>query len=93
MCGGQLVGRGVPSGHSGKRANEPSAVEGTVESTVPVKEGDLAYYVPWGNLAIFVEDGTGSYTGDLMRLGAVVTGLTALQRPGPLQVRIERMPD
>lgn len=66
---------------------------GNPESTVPVKEGDLAYYAPWGNLAIFVEDGTGNYTGDLMRLGAVETGLPALQRPGPLQVRIERMPD
>ncbi|SOE35349.1 hypothetical protein SAMN05216519_1330 [Delftia acidovorans] len=66
---------------------------GSAESTVPVKAGDLAYYAPWGNLAIFVEDGTGNYTGDLMRLGAVETGLPALQRPGPLQVRIERTPD
>lgn len=63
------------------------------ETTVPVKESDLAYYAPWGNLAILVEDGTGNYTGDLMRLGAVDTGLPALQRPGPLQVRIERMTD
>ncbi len=65
----------------------------SAESTVPVKAGDLAYYAPWGNLAIFVEDGTGNYTGDLMRLGAVETGLPALQRPGPLAVRIERVPD
>ncbi|ROR17919.1 cyclophilin-like protein [Comamonas sp. BIGb0124] len=60
------------------------------ESAVPVKAGDLAYYAPWGNLAIFVQDGPGNYTGDLMRLGAVNTGLPALQRPGPLPVRIER---
>ncbi|MBD9367984.1 hypothetical protein I5O09_08460 [Pseudomonas parafulva] len=66
---------------------------GAAESTVPVKQGDLAYYAPWGNLAIFVEDGTGNYTGDLMRLGAVETGLPALQRSGPLHVRIERAPD
>ncbi len=66
---------------------------GSAESTVPVKAGDLAYYAPWGNLAIFVEDGTGNYTGDLMRLGAVETGLPALQRPGPLHVTIERLPD
>jgi hypothetical protein len=66
---------------------------GNAETTVPLKAGDLAYYAPWGNLAIFVEAGTGNYTGDLMRLGAVETGLPALQRPGPLQVRIERMPD
>lgn len=67
--------------------------QGGAESTVPLKQGDLAYYAPWGNLAIFIEDGTGNYTGDLMRLGAVETGLPALQRPEPLQVRIERMPD
>ncbi|SEJ69405.1 hypothetical protein SAMN04244572_04927 [Azotobacter beijerinckii] len=65
--------------------------QGGAGSTVPMKEGDRAYYAPWGNLAIFVEDGTGNYTGDLMRLGAVDTGLPDLQRPGPLQVRIERM--
>ncbi|EYS97605.1 hypothetical protein CF68_07555 [Cupriavidus sp. SK-4] len=64
---------------------------GTAESTVPVRAGDLAYYAPWGNLAIFAEDGTGNYTGDLMRLGQVDTGLPALQRSGPLQVRIERV--
>lgn len=63
------------------------------ETTVAVKAGDLAYYAPWGNLAIFVEDGTGNYTGDLMRLGALETGLPALQRPGPLEVRIECMPE
>lgn len=66
---------------------------GVAASKVPVKQGDLAYYAPWGNLAIFVEDGIGNYTGDLMPLGAVETGLPALQRSGPLQVRIERMPD
>jgi hypothetical protein len=66
---------------------------GSAESTAPVKAGDLAYYSPWGNLAIFVADGTGNYTGDLMRLGAVETGLAALRRPGPLHVTIERLPD
>ena len=66
---------------------------GAAESTVPVKEGDLAYYAPWGNLAIFVEGGTGNYTDDLTRLGAVEMGLAALQRPGSLRVRIERLPD
>ncbi len=66
---------------------------GAPESTVPVKAGDLAYYAPWGNLAIFVEDDSGNYTVDLMRLGAVETGLVALQRSGPLRVRIERIFD
>jgi hypothetical protein len=67
--------------------------QGSAETTVSVKAGDLAYYAPWGNLAIFVEYGTGHYTGDLMRLGAVETGLPALQCRGPLQVRIERIPE
>jgi len=43
---------------------------GSAESSIPVKAGDLAYYAPWGNLATFVEDDTGNYTGDLMCLGA-----------------------
>jgi len=66
---------------------------GGAESSVPVKAGDLAYYAPWGNLAIFVEDGTGNYSGDLMRLGAVETGLSVLQASAPLQARIERIYD
>ncbi|WP_372380915.1 cyclophilin-like fold protein [Xanthomonas sp. NCPPB 1754] len=63
------------------------------QSSVPVRGGDLAYYAPWGNLAIFVENGTGNYTADLMRLGRVETGLAILQRPGPFEVRIERVAD
>ncbi|WP_349606061.1 cyclophilin-like fold protein [Cupriavidus sp. DF5525] len=60
---------------------------------MPVKAGDIAYYAPWGNLAIFVESGDANYSGGLVRLGRVETGLPALQRPGPLKVRIERLPD
>ena len=51
--------------------------------------GDITYYAPWGNLAIFVEGG--EYARGLVRLGRVETGLPALQRPGPLNVRIERV--
>ena len=51
--------------------------------------GDITYYAPWGNLAIFAEGGKSSSCG-LVRLGRVDTGLPALQRPGPLKVRIER---
>ena len=50
--------------------------------------GAITYYAPWGNLAIFIEDGKGSSRG-LARLGSVDTGLPALQRPGPPKVRIE----
>lgn len=66
---------------------------GNVEIAVPIEEGDLAYYAPWGNLAVFVEGGTGNYTGDLMRLGRVQSGLAILQRPGPFLVLIERVAD
>lgn len=55
------------------------------------KTGDITYYAPWGNLAIFVEDG--EYARGLVRLGRVESGLPALQRPGPLKVRIERIED
>ena len=41
-----------------KGSTERNAEKGMV----PAKAGDLAYYAPWGNLAIFVEDGTGNYT-------------------------------
>lgn len=53
--------------------------------------GDITYYAPWGNLAVFVGDNV--YARGLVRLGKVDTGLPALQRPGPLKVRIERIKD
>jgi hypothetical protein len=56
---------------------------------VAADSGDLTYYAPWGNLAIFVEGG--KYARGLVRLGRIESGLPALQRPGPLQVRIERV--
>lgn len=67
--------------------------KGNAETTIPVRAGDIAYYAPWGNLAIFAEDGSGNYSSDLMRLGTIDTGLSALQHHGPLQVRIERITD
>lgn len=51
--------------------------------------GDITYYAPWGNLAIFV-DGR-PYAGGLLPLGKVDTGLPALERSGPLKVMIERV--
>lgn len=55
------------------------------------KTGDITYYAPWGNLAIFVGDD--AYAQGLVRLGRVDSGLPALQRAGPLKVRIERIKD
>lgn len=53
--------------------------------------GDITYYAPWGNLAIFVKGR--SYASGLLPLGRVDAGLPALQRRGPLQVRIEPVQD
>ena len=49
--------------------------------------GDIAYYAPWGNLAIFYNDF--AYSRGLIQLGSVDSGLSALKRGGPLKVRIE----
>lgn len=53
--------------------------------------GDITYYAPWNNLTIFAGDNV--YADGLVRMGKVATGLAALQRPGPLKVRIERIQD
>jgi hypothetical protein len=64
------------------------SIEGTPVGVAP-RAGDITYYAPWGNLAIFVEGR--NYARGLVRLGRVESGLPALQRPAPLHVRIERI--
>lgn len=49
--------------------------------------GDLAYYSPWGNLAVFYEDGHPSR--GLVKLGRIDSGLEAVKRPGSARVSIE----
>jgi hypothetical protein len=49
--------------------------------------GDIAYYSPWGNLAVFYRDAV--YAGGLIKLGTIDSGVDALSRPGPLRVTIE----
>jgi hypothetical protein len=51
--------------------------------------GDIAYYAPWGNLAAFYRDFR--YSEGLVRLGKIDGGLEIMERPGSLQVRIERV--
>lgn len=48
--------------------------------------GDIAYYAPWGNLAIFRE--SFRYSSGLIRLGSIDTGGEALNRSGPLRAVI-----
>jgi hypothetical protein len=50
--------------------------------------GDIAYYAPWGNLALFYRDF--EYSRGLVRLGTLDAGIEVLRRPGPLEVTIER---
>ncbi|MDP9424346.1 MAG: cyclophilin-like fold protein [Pseudomonadota bacterium] len=51
---------------------------------------DITYYVPWGNIAIFYKDYDPS--GDLIKMGRIVSGQQALMRSGSFSARIERAP-
>ena len=64
-----------------KRLTIAGAPEGTDPSI-----GDIAYYAPWGNLAIFYRDW--GYGRGLIKLGRLDSGIEMLQRPGPLQATI-----
>lgn len=46
--------------------------------------GDIAYYAPWGNLAMYHRDF--GYSAGLVKLGRLDGGVEALERPGPLRV-------
>jgi len=49
--------------------------------------GDVSYYAPWGNLAIFRRDFR--YSSGLIKLGKVDTGLEALNVPGSVEITID----
>lgn len=49
--------------------------------------GDIAYYAPWGNLAIFYRDFR--YSRNLIRLGRLESGIGRLSSSGPVAVTIE----
>ena len=49
--------------------------------------GDIAYYAPWGNLALYYQDF--GYSAGLVKLGSVDTGMETLRQPGPLTAKIE----
>ena len=49
--------------------------------------GDITYYAPWGNLAIFYRDQP--YARGLVSLGRIESGIDALKAGGPLKVKIE----
>jgi len=49
--------------------------------------GDITYYAPWGNLAIFYRDF--GYASGLVILGKIDNGMEALSVPGSVEVTIE----
>jgi hypothetical protein len=52
--------------------------------------GDITYYAPWGNLAIFYRDF--GYSRGLVRLGSVTSGIEHLGYSGSKQATIELAP-
>lgn len=50
--------------------------------------GDIAYYAPWGNIAIFYKDF--GYSPGLIKLGEIESGITHLKFSGAKQATIER---
>ena len=51
--------------------------------------GDIAYYAPWGNLAIYYRDF--GYSNGLVILGTIDGDIEALNAPGSVSVTIERI--
>ena len=49
--------------------------------------GDITYYAPWGNLAIFYKDS--GYARGLVQLGRIDSGVEALSGSNPVRVKIE----
>lgn len=64
---------------------KPLSIQGAPAGFTP-SAGDVAFYAPWGNLAIFHKDF--KYSSGLIKLGRVDSGLDILARPGPLEVKI-----
>jgi hypothetical protein len=52
--------------------------------------GDIAYYAPWGNLAMYYNDF--GYSDGLVILGRIDGDIEALTVPGPVEATIESQP-
>ncbi|EOB3584500.1 cyclophilin-like fold protein [Vibrio vulnificus] len=53
------------------------------------KTGDLAYYAPWGNMAVFYKDS--GYASGLIKLGEFNTGTERFNSGGAMKVTIEKV--
>lgn len=51
------------------------------------RQGDIAYYAPWGNLALFHKDFR--YSEGLIKLGRFESGVEILRAAGPVRATIE----
>jgi hypothetical protein len=73
-----------------KIADLPRALstKGAPGAYVPLA-GDISYFAPWGNLAIFYKDG--HLSSGLVRLGRLEAGPDAIRRAGDATVRIDRV--
>lgn len=61
------------------------SVNGAPAGVTPVA-GDITYYAPWGNLALFYKNF--SYSAGLVRLGKMDSTPEVLTRPGPLKATL-----
>lgn len=66
----EKIGHGIPKRLS--IADSPKGYAG--------KKGDLTYYAPWGNLAIFYQDSHVGYANGLVYFGKLTAGLETLSK-------------
>jgi hypothetical protein len=62
------------------------STEGAPAGSTP-SIGDIAYYAPWGNIALFYRDF--GYSSGLIKLGKIDSAVEVLNTPGSLPVTIE----
>ena len=76
--------------HNEKIAYLPRKLDETAHGPFPnTAPGDVCYYIPWGNLALFHGDYVS--TRDLIRLGRLDGGVEPLLTRGKFPLRIERI--
>jgi hypothetical protein len=66
------------------------AINGAPAGMTPAV-GDVTYYAPWGNLAIFYKNF--GYAAGLVKLGRIDSGMTTLLRAGPFKATISLVND
>lgn len=72
-----------------KISNLPEALSTQGEPNgCAAKAGDITYYAPWGNLAIFLKDFR--HAAGLVQMGCFDGDISALRRSGPIEVTLRR---